>query len=107
MRSIVAVVLGLIVAAQASAQPSVDFTGRVFDAGTKTGIQNLQVKLLPPRQSKNPPRIANTDRDGVFVFRKVPQGRYLVEVSQGVTLLYRAEVNTATTSRLDVPLRRK
>jgi hypothetical protein len=84
-----------------------DLRGRVFDADSRDGIENLQVKLTPPRQSKAPIRIANTARDGHFLFGKLASGRYMVEVSQGTTLLYRAEVDTTLTSQLDIPLRRK
>jgi hypothetical protein len=89
------------------AQTAADFPGRVFDAASRDGIQNLQVKLTPPRQSKAPIRIASTARDGGFEFTRLQRGRYLVEVSQGVTLLYRAEVDTTKVSRLDIALKRK
>jgi len=102
MLAVAALLAGPVLRAQVG-----DFPGRVFDAGTKDGIQNLQVKLTPPRQVKAPIRIATTGRDGSFVFSKLQAGRYLVEVSQGTTLIYRAEVDTRKVGRLDVPLRRK
>jgi hypothetical protein len=97
----------LLLAAAAFGQQAVDFSGRVFDADTKRGVENLEVKLTPPRSVRASIRIASTDRNGAFVFPKLIQGRYLIEVSQGVNLLYRAEVDTTKVSRLDVPLRRK
>ncbi len=84
-----------------------DLRGRVVDATSGNGIENLQVKLTPPRQSKAPIRLARTTRDGSFTVAQLVAGRYLVEVSQGVTLLYRAEVNATGTTRLDIPLKRR
>jgi len=106
-RAVVILASVLALAAPALRADEIDLHGRVFDAASKDGIQNLQVKLTPPRQSKAPIRIANTARDGTFVFRRLASGRYLVEVSQGSTLLYRSEIDTTRTARLDVPLRRK
>ena len=104
---LLAVAVALTLAAPGLVAQAADFPGRVFDAGTKDGIQNLQVKLTPPRQSKAPIRIASTARDGAFEFTRLVRGRYLVEVSQGVTLLYRAEVDTSKVRRLDIALKRK
>ncbi|MCC7242688.1 MAG: carboxypeptidase regulatory-like domain-containing protein [Acidobacteria bacterium] len=106
-RRIAVLAVGLLLAAAGLSAKSADFPGRVFDAATKDGIQNLQVKLTPPRQVKAPIRIASSERDGSFVFTRLAPGRYLVEVSQGPTLLYRAEVDTTKVTRLDVPLRRR
>lgn len=104
---LVAMAAVVLLAAPALSAQTAAFEGRVFDAATKDGIQNLQVKFTPPRQVKAPIRIANTARDGSFTFARLIRGRYLVEVSQGATLLYRAEVDTTKVARLDVPLRRK
>jgi hypothetical protein len=84
-----------------------DLRGRVVDAATGRGIENLQVKLTPPRQSRAPIRLARTARDGTFTVAQIVSGRYLIEISQGVTLLYRAEVSAASATRLEIPLRRK
>jgi hypothetical protein len=110
MRSIVVasvVVVILALAAPANSQQAVDFRGRVFDADTKRGIENLEVKLTPPRGVKAPIRVVSTDRNGAFLFQRLVGGKYLVEVSQGVNLLYRSEVDTSSTNQLSVPLRPK
>lgn len=83
------------------------FTGRVFDATSKRGIENLEVKLTPPKQSRLTIRVANTDQNGLFAFKQLARSRYLLEVSQGVHLLYRVEVDANTSDRLDIPLERK
>ncbi len=93
--------------ALAAPQQAVDFSGRVVDAASKQGIQNLEVKLTPPRQSKLPVRLATTDRNGTFVFQKLARGRYLLEVSQGLFLLYRAEIDTARQTHVDIRLKPK
>ena len=99
--------LVLVLAVPAASQQVADFSGRVFDADSKRGIENLEVKLTPPRGAKLSIRVANTNGSGAFLFSKLARGRYMVEVSQGVNLLYRAEVDTTQTGRLDIPLRRK
>ena len=43
--------LVLLLAVPAGSQPAVDFSGRVFDADSKRGIENLEVKLTPPRRA--------------------------------------------------------
>lgn len=104
--SIVAIFLTSAVPAIGQAT-AVDFSGRVIDASTKRGIENLEVKLTPPRGVRAPIRVASTDVNGGFLFAKLARGRYLVEVSQGVNTLYRAEVDVARMNRLDVPLQRR
>jgi len=102
-----AVVLSLLLRVPVYAQQTLDFAGRVFDADTQRGVENLEVKLTPPRGVKASIRLATTDRNGSFVFRQLAAGRYLVEVSQGPNLLYRSELNTASATQLNVPLRRR
>jgi hypothetical protein len=89
------------------AQQAADFKGRVFDATTRTGIENLEVKLSPPRDSKAAIRLTQTDRNGAFLVPKLTPGRYLLAVSQGMYLLYRMEVDTARQSEIEIPLTRK
>lgn len=106
-RLLAALAISVVLAAPGMVAQAADFPGRVFDAVSTDGIQNVQVKLTPPRRSKAPIRIATTARDGAFEFSGLIRGRYLVEVSQGVTLVYRAEVDTSKVDRLDIALRRK
>src|SRR5687768_15774564 len=90
----VLIALFVVTARPAFPQQTVDFSGRVFDATSKQGSENLDVKLMPPKQSRLPIRVASTDRDGLFVFTRLARSRYLIEVSQGFHLLYRGEVET-------------
>jgi hypothetical protein len=91
----------------AVSQQAGDFSGRAFDAASHNGVENLEVKLTPPRESKLSIRLASTDRNGAFVFRRLERGKYLLEISQGLYLLYRAEVDTAKQEHVEIPLRRK
>ena len=88
------------------AQQAADFKGRVFDATTRTGIENLEVKLSPPRQSRAAIHLTRTDRNGAFLVPRLAPGRYLLEVSQGMYLLYRMEVDTTRQSQIEIPLTR-
>jgi hypothetical protein len=54
-----------------------------------------------------PIRLTRTDRNGDFLFRRVAPGRYMIEVSQGLHILYRVEIDSTRQSRLDIPLQRQ
>ena len=84
------------------------FTGRVYEAEGGAGIPNLAVKLTPPKGSDRPNRITTTDKNGGFRFTNLERERYLLEVSQGVQLLYRDVVDaTKEDTRKEIALRRK
>jgi hypothetical protein len=101
------VFLGCLIVVLAYPQTAKSFTGRVFDAQTKRGIENLEIKLRPPSGSKFPSMIGNTDQRGVFRFSQVRPGRYLLEVHQGPYVLYRAETDTSRVDTLDIPIHRR
>jgi hypothetical protein len=103
--STVALLLSLSVAAAAHAQTqAIDFTGRAFNTSTGRGIENLEIKLTPPKSVNLPIRVASTDGDGKFLFRGLVHSRYLLEVSQGIYLLYRIEIDTRQSDHVDIPL---
>jgi hypothetical protein len=91
----------------AAAQQPDAMDGRVFEVGSNRGVENLEVKVTPPNNSSLPVRIANTDQNGQFRFADVRQGRYLLEVSQGPNLLYRAEIDTGKQSHIEISLQRR
>jgi hypothetical protein len=91
----------------ATAQSTGDLSGRVFNVASRAGIENLEVKLTPPRSVNVPIRLTRTDRNGDFLFRRVAPGRYMIEVSQGLHILYRVEIDSTRQSRLDIPLQRQ
>jgi hypothetical protein len=95
------------VSAQLVCAQARDFSGRVLDAQSHQGIANLEVKLRPPSNSSAPVMVGNTDQNGAFRFSNVQIGRYLVEVSQGPYLLYRAEIDLSTTDHLDITVQRR
>ena len=71
----------------------VDFSGRISNASDNKGIGNLVVKLTPPRNLKEPQKITTTNDDGQYNFVGLKKSRYLLEVYQGPTLLYRNVVD--------------
>jgi len=91
----------------ALAQQPKAFAGRVFDASNGRGIQNLEIRLQPPANSNLPVQIGNTGQNGVFRFESVAPGRYLLEVFQGPYPLWRQEIDTSRTDRVDIPLERR
>lgn len=81
--------------------------GRVFDSTTNHGIPGLIVRLTPPLASQEPERIARTGGDGEFGFNKVGKGKYLLQVYQGTTLLFRRLVDTSKDQDFLVTLKRR
>jgi carboxypeptidase family protein len=81
--------------------------GRVIDAKTEQGIPGLIIKLTPPKATKQPQKVTSTDPQGEFRFEKVVDGRYLLEVYQGLSLLYRDVVDTTKPSKKAISLKRK
>jgi len=81
--------------------------GRVYETANKKGIAALTVKLIPPRGVRKPEKIVSTDERGEFHFTNIDQGKYLIEVYQGITILYRSMVEINQSTRKDIPLRRK
>jgi hypothetical protein len=82
-------------------------SGRIFDSSTNEGIPGITVKLTPPRASALPQIVIRTDSEGRFDFGRVATGRYLLQVYQGATLLYRRVIDNSKDSRFEVPLRPK
>jgi hypothetical protein len=82
-------------------------SGRIFDNSTNEGIPGMTVKLTPPRASALPQIVLRTDSDGRFDFGKVEKSRYLLQVYQGATLLYRRVIDNSEDSHFVVSLRPK
>jgi hypothetical protein len=82
-------------------------SGRIFDATSKTGIPDLTVKLIPPRTSNKAEKVTTTGQSGEFRFDVPSPGKYLLEVYQGLTLLFRDVVDTTHPSDKVIELKRK
>jgi hypothetical protein len=83
------------------------FGGHVFDAQSKRGIANLEVRLRPPTGSTAPTMLGTTNQNGIFRFAQVKPGRYLLEVSQGPYMLYRAETDTTKVDSVEIAIERR
>ena len=81
--------------------------GRVYESTTGQGISALMVKLIPPRNLQKSEKITSTNEQGEFRFPNIERGRYLIEVYQGVTILYRDVVEVTQDMRKEIPLRKK
>jgi hypothetical protein len=81
--------------------------GRVYEAAGQKGIPALTLKLIPPRDLRGVEKITTTDDRGSFHFSALDRGRYLLEIYQGVMLLYREVINVDRDTRKDIELRRK
>jgi len=91
----------------AHSQAAQDFTGRVFDAQSKRGVENLEIRLRPPTASNLPTLMGYTNQNGEFRFSAVSSSRYLLEVSQGPYPLYRHEVDLSQTHNIEIPIERR
>ena len=81
--------------------------GRVHEATGQKGIPALAVKLIPPRDLRGVERVTSTDEEGRFRFDNLAGGKYLLEVYQGVMLLYREVITLDRDMRKDIQLRRR
>jgi len=81
--------------------------GRVYEEAGRKGIPALTVKLIPPRDLRGVEKITTTDDRGGFRFSALDGGRYLLEVYQGVLLLYREVIAVDRDTRKDIELRRR
>jgi hypothetical protein len=82
-------------------------TGRIYEAETKTGIGDLTVRLIPPRDLKQPEKVTTTDEDGKFRFAHLSGDKYLLEVYQGLTLLYREVIEVKQNTPKEIILKKK
>jgi len=96
-----------VVSQSAHPQDGKPFGGHVFDAQSKQGIPNLEVRLRPPKGSTVPSMLGTTDHNGLFRFAQVKPDRYLLEVSQGPYVLYRAETDTTQVNSVEIPIERR
>ena len=111
---LVAIILcGFMISLSSSAEPvkpgapAAVLTGRISEAETKGGIGDLTVRLIPPRDLKQPEKVTTTDEDGKFRFADLSGDRYLLEVYQGLTLLYREVVELKENTPKEIILRKK
>lgn len=81
--------------------------GRVFDSTSGQGIPKLIVRLTPPKAQKKSERVTRTDSDGKYRFEGIEAGRYLLQVYQGTTLLFRRVIDTSRDQDFVVTLRKK
>lgn len=84
-----------------------NLTGRIYESGSNAGVPDLTVKLVPPKDAKEPEKVTTTDWNGVFRFPKLREGKYLLAVHQGVTILYRDVVDVKQNLQKDISLKRK
>ncbi len=81
--------------------------GRIFNSATNEGIPGMMVKLTPPKSKALAQHVTRTDGGGAFDFGKLPKGRYLLEVYQGTTPLYRRVIDSTKNFQFEVRLRPK
>ena len=83
-----------------------NLTGKITDDRTNGGISSLTVSLRPPANTAGQQRVTSTDAGGGFVLNTVPAGRYLLEVFQGVTPVYREVVELDRDTAKEIRLHR-
>jgi hypothetical protein len=82
-------------------------TGRIYEAGTQAGIADLTVRLIPPRDLKKPEKVTTTDEGGKFRFADLSGDKYLLEVYEGLTLLYREVIEVKQNTQKEIALKKK
>lgn len=95
--------LGLFLSVAAAAE----LNGRVVEETGGEGISDLTVRLIPPKATREPEKVTTTNDRGEFHFPDLTKGKYLLEVSQGTTLLYREVVEADQGTVKEIRLSRK
>lgn len=107
LRSVAFAVLAVgALAGSGRAQGVSTVSGHVVD-GSQHGVPNMQVKLRPPENASAATQIGVTDQAGAFSFARVPNGRYLLEVSQGPYVLYRSVTNVPQAGPVSITVQRR
>jgi hypothetical protein len=73
-------------------------TGRVLESPTSNAVVNITIKLTPPKASAHAQKLTTTNQKGEFTFRDVEAGRYLLEICQGLNVVYRKVFDTSHSS---------
>lgn len=68
--------------------------GKLIAENTGEPVVGLGIALIPPKGSQYPEKVTVTNSAGEFEFAEVFPGRYLLEVSQGLTTIYRAVIDS-------------
>ncbi len=84
-----------------------EFNGRVVEETSREGISDLTVRLIPPKATNQPEKVTTTNDRGEFHIPSLEKGRYLLEVYQGTTLLYREVVEADPERIKEIKLSRK
>ncbi|MEW6086956.1 MAG: hypothetical protein AB1498_01460 [bacterium] len=81
-----------------------ELNGRVRENTKKEGIPGLVVKLKPPKASQKPEKITKTGKNGEFVIKDLDTGKYMLEVYEATTIIYREvlELNSDTTKEIEL-----
>jgi hypothetical protein len=82
-------------------------SGRIYEAGTRAGIADLTVRLIPPKDLKKSEKVTTTDEDGQFRFADLSGDKYLLEVYEGLTLLYREIIEGKQNTPKEIALKKK
>jgi hypothetical protein len=73
-------------------------TGRVLESPSSNAVVNITIKLTPPKASAHAQKLTTTNQKGEFTFRDVEAGRYLLEICQGLNVVYRKVFDTSLSS---------
>jgi hypothetical protein len=79
--------------------------GRVFNSSTGRGVYGLSVRLIPARATGLPTKITFTTSDGRFRFGRLKRSRYVLEISRGMAVVYRREIDTNVEQSFQIALR--
>lgn len=81
--------------------------GTVVEMVSRHGIAALSVRLVASRQLNQPQRMTATNAEGEFRFEDLSRGRYMLEVSHGVTLLHREFLTVESDTERQITLKRR
>ena len=80
-------------------------SGRVFNSTSGSGVVGLSVRLVAPSALQLPVKITTTGENGEFRFSGLRNGKYLLTIYQGTTLVFRREIDNSIETNFVVSLR--
>ena len=83
-----------------------ELTGQVYENTRKEGIPGLIIKLKSPKALKQPEKITRTDKNGEFIIEGLDKSKYLLEVFEATTIIYREvlEIDEDTTKVIELEI---
>jgi hypothetical protein len=102
-----AILLMVLALARESHASGFTLQGRVYQTPSGAALSSLTIRLIPPKDSKQPPYVTITTGEGSYRLVGLPAGSYVLEASQGPKVVFRRLIEIEGDTTTDIALRAK